>query len=260
MAHGFEHAAHLAVAAFGNRHPVPAVGAFTATGFNRAELRHAVVQRHAVEQAFFLFVAQGTQHPHGVFTLQAEARVHQLVGQFAGTCQEQQSFGVQVQPSDRLPFALKQLGQAPEDGRTVLRVIVRHHFAGGLVVGDDAGRRWINLYADGFAVDLDGVAKLDALTDMRRLGIDGNPPFQNQLLHLQTRTQAGLGQHLVQLGRFWLGQQNPLGQVDRGVVFVGIELTGDHVFEAKGRRQWFRALPPRTRLRRCCLVTGCVCY
>ena len=234
MAHGFKHAAHLAVAAFGNRHPVPAVGPLTATGFNRAELRHAVVQRHALKQAFFLFVAQRTEHPHGVFTLQAEARMHQSVGQLTGTCQEQQSFGVQIQPPDRLPFALEQLGQAPENGWTILRVIVCHHFAGRLVVGDDAGRRRINLYADGFAVDLDGVAKLDALADMGRLGIDGNPPFQNQLLHLQTRTQTRLGQHLVQLGGFWLGQQHPLGHVDGRILFVGIELAGDHIFKAQG--------------------------
>jgi len=30
----FKHAAHLAVAAFGNRHPVPAVGTFTAAVLN----------------------------------------------------------------------------------------------------------------------------------------------------------------------------------------------------------------------------------
>jgi hypothetical protein len=44
----FKHAPHLAVAPFRNRHFVPAVGALAAAGFNRTELRHAVVELHTL--------------------------------------------------------------------------------------------------------------------------------------------------------------------------------------------------------------------
>jgi hypothetical protein len=45
---GFKHTPHFAVAAFRNRHLVPAVSALATAGFNRAELRHAVVELHAL--------------------------------------------------------------------------------------------------------------------------------------------------------------------------------------------------------------------
>ena len=84
MAYGFDHAAHLAVAALGDGDAVPAVGAFATAVFDGRELRHAVVQLHAFEQTLFFFFGQAAQHPHGVFTLQAKTRVHQVVGQ--GAC------------------------------------------------------------------------------------------------------------------------------------------------------------------------------
>ena len=76
VADGLEHAAHLAVAAFGNRHLVPAVRAFAATGFDGAELRHAVVQRHAFEQALFLFIVQRAEHAHEEEKADAHEREH----------------------------------------------------------------------------------------------------------------------------------------------------------------------------------------
>ena len=107
MTNRFKHAAHLAVAPFRNRDPIPAVGTLAATGLNRAKTSHAIVQRHAFEQTLFLFVAERAQHPDGVFALQPKTRVHQLVGQLSRTGQKQQAFGIQVKPTDRLPLALK---------------------------------------------------------------------------------------------------------------------------------------------------------
>jgi hypothetical protein len=87
VADRFKHAAHFAVAALRNSHLVPAVSALAATGFKGAELSHAVVELHTFQQAFFLFVVQGAQHPHSVFALQAKTRVHQLVGELTRTRQ-----------------------------------------------------------------------------------------------------------------------------------------------------------------------------
>ena len=255
MADRFEHAAHFAVATFRNGHAVPAIGALAAAGFDGAELGDAVVKLHAFEQALLFFGIQGAEHAHGVFTLEPETRVHQLVGQLAGAGQQQQAFGVQVEPADRLPLALVELGQTPEHRRAVLRVVVRDDLAGGLVVRDDAGRRRVNTNPDRLAVDLDVVAELDSLTDVRRLGIDRNPTFENQLLHLQARAQAGLRQHLVQFRALRLRRQDTFGQLDGRIGLVSVELAGHHVFELIHRHSGGHRPARRGR---CCLGSVCV--
>jgi hypothetical protein len=103
---------------------------------------------------------QRAQHAHRVFTLDAEARVHQLVGQFARVGEQQQAFGVDVQPADRLPLAVRQPRQAAEHRGPVLRVVVRDDLAHRLVVGHDARRRRRDAHLDRLAVDADAVAEL----------------------------------------------------------------------------------------------------
>ena len=231
----FKHAAHFAVATFRNRHAVPAISAFAAAGFNGAELSHAIIELHTFEQALFFFGIQGAQNAHGVFTLQTKTRVHQLVGQLPGTGQQQQTFGVQVQASDRLPLALKQLRQTPENGWAVLWIVMRYHLARGLVVRNHAWRWRVYAHANGLAVDFDVVAKLNALTDVCRLRVHGNSALEYQLLHLQARAQARLRQHFVQLGAFRLCRQNTLGWLQGNVVLISIELARDHIFELVNR-------------------------
>jgi len=124
MAHRFKHASNLAVSAFGNRHLVPAVGAFTTARFEGAELGHSVVKLHAIEQALFLLVVQCAQNAHRILTLQPKTRMHQPVGELARAGQQQQAFGIEVQTADRLPLALKQFGQAPKHRRAILRVVM----------------------------------------------------------------------------------------------------------------------------------------
>ena len=55
---------------------------------------------------------------------------------------------------------------------------------------------------------------------MGGLVVDGNPTFQNQLLHLQTRAHASLCQHFVQFGGFSHGRQHPFGHCQLGDLFV----------------------------------------
>ena len=110
--------------------------------------------------------------------------MHQAVGQLTRTGHQKQAFGVQVQAADRLPLAMVQLGQAPKHGGAIQRVVVGDHFAAWLVIGDHARRGWINTDVNRLAIDLDRIAELNPLPDVRGLGIDGNPTLQNQLLHL----------------------------------------------------------------------------
>ena len=240
MANGFNHAANLPVAPLGNGDPVPTVGALAPAVFNRAELRHAIVQHHAGQQGFLLFGTQGPKNAHGIFPLQTESGVHQLIGQVAGAGEKQQALGVQVQTPHRLPFTLEQLGQAAKNRGAVLRIVMRNDLARRLVISDHAGCRRINAEANRLAIDLDGVAKLDPLPDMRRLVVDGDTPLQDELLHLQAGTHARLRQYLVQLGRLHLRGQNALGRrfVDPAHIFC-VELARNNV-QKWTRMGWLR--------------------
>ena len=192
MADRFEHAPHFPIAPFGNRNPVPAVGPLPAAGFNGAKRSHAIVERHTLKQPLFLLVAKRAQYTNRILPLQPKSGVHELVSQFARTCQQEQTFRVEVQPAYRLPFTLKQFRQTPENGRPVLGVVVRHHLTCGLVIRNNPRRRRVDAYTNWLAIDFHTVAKLDALADMSGLRIDRYTSFQNQLLHLQARPETGL--------------------------------------------------------------------
>jgi hypothetical protein len=107
------------------------------------------------------------------------------------------------------------------------------------VVGDHARRRRRDAVADRLAVDLDLVAVLDALADVGGLVVDRNPALPGSALHLEPRAEAGLRQHLVQLGRIGLGQQHALERRHLGAFLVGVELARNDVREADrlGRRR-----------------------
>src|SRR6185369_5609657 len=146
-------------------------------------------------------------------------------------------FGVQVQAPHRLPFALRQLGQLAKYRGAVARIVIGDDFAHRLVIGDHPCRGRCDAETDGLAVDLDLVAELDALTDVGRFVVDGNPAFGDELLHLETRTQARLRQQLVQFGGIRLRREHPLGGRYLGTFHFGIELAGNHVGEADRNRR-----------------------
>ena len=154
-----EKLAHLAIATFGDHHAVPVVDAFAATVFNRLEACALTVDLDAIEQAVARLDLERSEHAHSVLTLDTEARVHQLVGQFARVGEQQQAFGVDVEPPHRLPLALRKPGQAPEHRWPVLRVVIGNDFAHRLVVGDHARWRWRNAHLDQLAGNADAVAE-----------------------------------------------------------------------------------------------------
>jgi hypothetical protein len=242
MTNRLKHAPNFAVSAFRKRYFVPAISALAAACLQRRELRHAIVQRHALKQAFFLFIVQRAQHAHSIFALQTKTRVHQPVGQLAGARQQQQTFSVQVKPPNGLPFALKQLRQTAKHGGPILWVIMRDHFASGLVIRNNA-RRWrVYAHAHRFAIDFDAVSKLNPLANVGGFSVHWNTPLQNQLLHLKPWTQTGLRQNLVQFRGFRLRGQNPLWRLDRWIYLVSIKLPCHNFIETGGRscfkRSW----------------------
>ena len=73
----------------------------------------------------------------------------------------------------------------PTDTRGKPRVDDRRVIS-GIVHVLKSGGRWIDAVTNGLAIHLDLVSMLNPLANVRRLVVDGNTPFQNQLLHLQT--------------------------------------------------------------------------
>ena len=231
MAHGLEQAPHLAVATFGDDHPVPVVDTLATTVFEALECGALAVDLDTLEQPRLGRRVEHAQRTHGVLALDAETRVHQLVGKFTGIGEQQQPFGVDVQPAHRLPLALGQPRQAAEHRGPLLRVVVRDDFAHGLVISQYPRRRRRDAKAHRLAVDGHPVAERNALPGMRRLAVHGDALLDDHLLQVAARTHTRLRQHLVQLGSVWLGQQHALAGVLGGFF--------DHRLGVVGARQHF---------------------
>ena len=196
--HGFKHATHFTVTTFMNCDAIPTVAALTAQKLDQTELGHTVFQLHAITHGLHLLFAQLAQNTYCVFTLGTVARMHHAVGNIARCREDQQTFGVQIQTTNRQPLAHFQGRQATEHGGTALRVVVRNNFASGLVVQNHARRALGIGPIDQLTINTHLVVCTDTLTNMSRLAIHGNTACNNQLFHIAARTDTGLGQHLVQ--------------------------------------------------------------
>ncbi|CUJ18363.1 Uncharacterised protein [Bordetella pseudohinzii] len=234
-AHGLEHAAHFAVAAFLQRDAVPAVAAIAPEIIEGTESGLAIIQVDALDQRLALRLVHLAQHAHGVFALGAVAGVHDAVGHIARGRENQQALGIQVQAAHRQPFAGAQLGQAGEHAGAAAGIIMADDFAGRLVIQDHA-RRLLGVGArDGLAIDADLVIGRHALPDMGRLAVDGHTARHDELFHLAPRTDARVGQHLVQLGHDGFAVQvlaqalfaaRRLVQIGQGLIGLAFRLAG----------------------------------
>ena len=86
-------------------------------------------------------------------------------------------------------------------------------FTHRLVVRQHASRRRRDAVPHRLAIDVDAVAKRNSLPRVRHFGIHGDAAFGNHLFQVAARTDAGLRQHLVQLGCVGLRGQHPLGGI-----------------------------------------------
>jgi hypothetical protein len=238
MAHCLHHAADLTISAFGNGDPVPAIRAIATAILYALKLSQPIVELDSVEQTLFFLVAQGAQHPHGILALQTKPRVHEAIGQLTRIGEQQQTFGVEVQPPYRLPLARVQAGKASKNGGAVLWIIVGHHLTGRLVVSQHAWRGRRNTHPDRLAIDLHGIAILNALPNMGWLAVDRDTAFQNHLLHLQPRAQTGLRQDFVKLGCISMWLKHTLGG-QRWILLIGrsIKPAGHHFIEGDSLSQ-----------------------
>ena len=130
-----ENAAHFAVAPLFEHHIIPFVHAFPALAVDAFHPRQAVFQHHALagEQAHLIH-AQLAQHAHRILALHFEARVGKTVGQLAGSGENQQAAGIDVQTADGHPTAARRLRQAVENAHAPLRVVTRYNLAFLLII------------------------------------------------------------------------------------------------------------------------------
>ena len=188
QAEGFQHALHFAVLAFAQAERQPGIGTLGAVehrldaGIVDAIDGDAMPQR--VERCL-IGVAMG---PHAVAPQPAGGRQFELAGEATIIGEQQQAFGIDVQPADG-NHAGQAVGQRFEDGRAAFRVARRGHEAARLVVEPQAcalplGQR--------LAIDEDPVAGADierrTVDDLAvHLDAAGGDPF----LRVAARAQAG---------------------------------------------------------------------
>lgn len=236
VTNGLHHPAHFPIPAFRDGYAVPAIRTFTATVFNCAELRQSILKVYTVEKTLFLIVAQSPQYADCILAFQTKTRVHQTVRQLTRTGQKQQTFSVQIESADRLPLALIETRQFPENGWSVLGIIMSDHLSNWFVIRNDPHRRRGDANLDRLSIDFDLIPELNPLSNVSRLVIDGNSPFQDHLFHLKPRAQPGLRQNFVQFGAIGLWCEDALPNHHVAPVNLGIEAPGNYIVKGGWKR------------------------
>jgi len=193
-----EHVSHFAVLALADAKVSHRFDPCTALdcGFDLTVMDAA--DRHAGAQFVELSLRYRTMRPHAVAPQPAGRGQFQDAGQRAVIGEEQQAFGIEVEPADA-DEAGQGWRQALEDGRPALRVGVRRHQAARLVIEEEPraiARR------QRFAIDGDAVAG-GHIERWRQddLAIDDNAPGGDPKLRLAARGEAGAGDHFGDAGR-----------------------------------------------------------
>jgi len=200
----FEDAAHFAVLAFGKRQLDPDVraGAAFDIGVDRAVAD--ALDLDPVDQLFQLRLGDLAISAGAVGAGHAGRRQFQLALQLAVGGQQQQPFGIQVEPADR-HHPRQALGQPIVDGRAAFRVALGREQPRRLVVAEQPGRggRRHRLAVHGQAVK-----RLDERRGrLHHSAVEGNPAFGDHPFDLAARRHAGARQQLGDPLRFpWLSR------------------------------------------------------
>ena len=124
--------------------------------------------------------------------------MHQLVGQFAVSGEQQQTGGVDVEPAHGNPACMSQAWQVVEYGGTSLRVIAGADFAERLVVQQHRMHlRRLFTRRQLLAVDNYLVLAANAVTQFGNNAVDLDAALTDPVFQFAARTEAGTGQHFL---------------------------------------------------------------
>ena len=205
QSHCLKNTTHLAVAPLADHDAVPVIGAITADILERQEVRRTIFQRDSCQQLFAGLVVDSAKDTDRVFAFPSKAGMHQQVGQFTRRGKHQQTFGIEVEPPHGHPALTLEPGQALEDGGALTGIVAAADFTRRLVIKQDFRGRFLYTPVQRPAVDTHLIGRPDTLTDISRLAVDRHPSGDDELLHFAPRSDTGISQQLVQLGRILIG-------------------------------------------------------
>jgi len=197
----FEHAPDFAIAAFGQDHVVPVVGPLPAPFGDQAEAGQAVLELNAGAQTLEHFRSRLAEHAHRVFALDFVARMHHAIGEVAVVGKQQEAAGIEIEAADGDPAPALQPRQFCEHAGAPVGVVAGDYFAFRFVIDQHSRQAQLELELHQLAIDADLVFGTDALADVGRQAIDADAAGDDPFLEFAARTEAGIGQGLVQLGR-----------------------------------------------------------
>ena len=192
-AHLGHRAANLAVLALADAHGQPGVGALLAVEADLHRLEILALDGDALAQRVEGFGAGPPVHPHAVFAQPAGFGQLEPPFQPAVVGQQQQPFGVEVEPPD-IENPRHPLGHLVKDGAAALFVLLGRHKAQGLVIKPQTG---FLRGVDRLAVDrhLVGRAHIER-GGLDLLAVHADASGQDHLFRIPPRGDAGTGDHL----------------------------------------------------------------
>ncbi len=192
----FEHALDLAILAFSEPHRQPAIGALLAIELGvDAGIAHAV-DRHAFGELIEHRLIGFAMRAHAIAPEPARRRQFENAGEAAVVRQQQQAFGIDIEPADaHQPRRLgRMLSQKIEDRRPAFRVLMGRDKPARLMKEKEP--RALTL-RQGLAIDNDLIAGLDNHRRGRqRFAIDRDAALGDPRLGVAARAETGPGNDL----------------------------------------------------------------
>jgi len=197
--HSVEQAPDLTVAPFAQCDPVPMVRAVSTNVLEGVETRQAIVEADPLEQSGTCCLVNPSEDAHRIFTLPAVAWMHKAIGDVARGSEDQQPFGIEVEPANGHPARALEARQTMEDRGPLVGIFAGGDLARGLMVEQHPRGKGLDLARQHPTVDADLIARADALPDVGRQSVDRDSSCENQFLHVAPRAYAGIGKNLLQL-------------------------------------------------------------
>ncbi len=176
----------------------PLIGSRAAPLLDRFEARRPILQLNPAGQTREDLRRHLATHTHCILALDLRGRMHQPIGQLAVVGEEQQTARIDIQSSHGDPFAALGPRQMLEHGGPSFGILLRHHFAVGLVVEQHLITALADaVQSDRLTIDTDRFITLHRRADGSGLTVNRDAAGLNPGFDLAPRAVAGLGQELV---------------------------------------------------------------